>query len=126
MIRINARSLLAFDSIALWDILTGKFTLVFDDGELEVTARETLYSFYAWNLHREYPNTPLLKKHHVKTVIGDKRLGSNTHLELLGNCAWSVYDTYINYLPAYQVLSLRCKTIHRTAYLRHRLESEVE
>lgn len=100
MIRINARSLLAFDSIALWDILTGKFTLVFDDGELEVTARETLYSFYAWNLHREYPNTPLLKKHHVKTVIGDKRLGSNTHLELLGNCAWSVYDTYINYLPA--------------------------
>jgi hypothetical protein len=94
-LRIRARKLLDIPSEQLWDFLTGSFTLIFDDNEeVETNWRETVYSSYAWDFHRQYPNTPLLKKHHVRTILGKKRLGSGTHLDLLGNCMWSVYETY--------------------------------
>ena len=95
MLKINARKLLEYTVEELWDMLEGSFTLVFEDGELETNARETLYSSYGWSFHREYPNTPLLKKHHVRGVLGEKRLSSDTHLVLLGNIMWSVHDAYV-------------------------------
>jgi len=94
---ILARSLLCFSTETLFDTLTGPFTLLFDDGiEIETNARETQYSSFAWDFHRTYPRTPLLSKHHVSTIIGNGRLGSNTHLSLLGVCMWAVYDTYVS------------------------------
>lgn len=96
MKRISARHLLGFTTHQLWDMLIGEFVLVFDDGaELSVTARETLYSSYAWEFHRRFPKTPLLKDHHVRSVIGAGRLNADTHLTLLGRCMWAVYDTYV-------------------------------
>lgn len=92
--RINARTLLKFTTDELWDMLAGDFVLIFDDGELEVNARTTIYSSYAWEFHRLYPATPLLKKHHVVSVLGGKRLSSGSHLELLGNAMWSTHDCY--------------------------------
>lgn len=94
-LRIPARNLLKFSTEDLWEMLTGEFVLVFDDGELETNYRETLYSSYGWDFHRVYPKTPLLLKHHVRHILKNKRLGSDTHLTLLGNCMWSVYDAYI-------------------------------
>lgn len=95
MIKIRARKLLALSTDELWDTLTGNFTLIFDDGEeLETNWRETVYSSYAWDFHRQYPNTPLVKKHHVRAILGKKRLGSGTHLDLLGNCMWAVWESY--------------------------------
>lgn len=95
MNKINCRALLNIPTSELWDILTGSFIIVFDDGEELVTnAKQTLYSAYAWEFHRKYPQTPLLAKHHVGHMLGDKKFGSDTHLELLGTCMWSVYDTY--------------------------------
>jgi hypothetical protein len=93
--KISARFLLNLSVEELWDTLTGNFILVFDDGEIETNFRETLYSSYVWNFHRHYPDAPLLKKHHVQTVLAGNRLGSETHLELLGNAMWSVYDEYV-------------------------------
>lgn len=93
-LRIQARKLLMFTTDELWEMLTGSFTLVFDDGELETNWRETIYSAYAWEFHRTWQKTPLLKKHHVREVLGKKRLGAGTHLDLLGNCMWSVYEAY--------------------------------
>lgn len=94
--RIKARSLLGFSTDELWDILTGEFTLLMDDGvELVTNYKETLYSSYAWDFHREFPNTPLLAAHHVSTILGGKRLCSDTHLELLGTVMWAVYDAYL-------------------------------
>lgn len=93
---INARTLLSKSTQELWDILTGKFNLRFDDGEvIETNDRETLYSSYAWDLIRQYPKTPILSKHHVKNILVGKRLGADTHLLLLGSIMWSVYDTYV-------------------------------
>jgi hypothetical protein len=78
----------------LWDTLTGQFVVVFDDGELVTNARETLYSAYAWEFHRRYPKTPLLKHHHHTHILNNKRTGSDSHTDLLGNVMWSVYDVY--------------------------------
>jgi hypothetical protein len=79
----------------LWASLHGEFIVVFDDGEVQTNHRETIYSSYAWEFLREFPNTPVLKKHHVRTILGDKRLGSGTHLDLLASVVWDVYDVYV-------------------------------
>jgi hypothetical protein len=96
MKRISARELLKYSTEQLWSILAGRFVLVFDDDEMEVTARESLYSSYCWEFHRKYPETPMLMKHHLRYVIGKKSLTTSTHLKLLGNCMWSVRDAYPN------------------------------
>lgn len=94
---IDARKLLAYNTSDLWDILTGEFSLKFDDGEvIETNDKETLYSSYAWDMLREFPETPFLAKHHVSKVLNKKPVGSSTHLKLLGNVMWSVHDYQIN------------------------------
>lgn len=93
--RLSARTLATFDPAELWEILTGRFVLVFDDGEMEVDWRSTIYSAYAWEFHRRYPNTPMLKRHHAKTLLDRGRLHSGTHLELLGNVMNDTLDTYM-------------------------------
>ena len=72
-IRIHAQALLSFTMEQLWETLTGEFTLVFDDGELISNDKQCLYSAYTWEVQRRFPGAPLLKKHHVKDVIGDGR-----------------------------------------------------
>lgn len=95
MLKIEAKRLLQYTTEQLWDILEGPFILVFEDGELQTNARETCYSSYAWDFHRQFPDTPILMKHHVNFVLKGKRLSSGTHLTLFGNVLWSVHDTYI-------------------------------
>ena len=95
MIKIRARKLLGMSTDDLWNTLTGRFILIMDDGaEVETNCRETVFSSYAWEFHRQYDKTPLLAKHHVRDVLGKKRYGSSTPLDLLGNCMWSVYEVY--------------------------------
>lgn len=78
----------------LWDNLRGEFALVFEDGEIQTNYKETIYSAYGWRtFHLNYPLTPFLKKHHVKTIIKNNRLGGKTHLELLGSMMWDTHDT---------------------------------
>jgi hypothetical protein len=92
MRRLSARTLLDYSTEALWGMLYGPFRLVFDDGELEVDHRSTLYSSYGWDLLREYPATPLLMRHHVTHVLDGRQLDTGTHLKLLANVAWDVLD----------------------------------
>ena len=95
MKRLSARFLTTMTTEQLWDTLKGPFTLVFDNGEeLLTNARETIYSSYAWEFHRKYPKTPMRKEHHIKHLIGNKRLGYSSHLKLLGNVMWEVHATY--------------------------------
>lgn len=95
MEKIKARDLLAQTTEQLWQSLPEKkrFILIFDDGaELEVSWKETVYSSYGWDFHRQYPKTPLNTNHHVRSVLGKKRLSPKTHLVLFGNIVWAVYD----------------------------------
>jgi len=94
MKRLSARLLASMEVEELRECLTGRFIVVFEDGDLETNVRETLYSRYAWEFHREYPLTPLVKNHHVTYQLDGKRLGSDSHTDLLGAVMWSVYNTY--------------------------------
>ena len=100
MKKILAKSLLAYSTEELWQILTGSFLLEFEDGVITTNYKETIYSHYTWNaFHVRYPKTPLLKKHHVSSILNGGKLGSKTHLLLLGSVMWSVHDTYIKEGP---------------------------
>jgi hypothetical protein len=100
--RIPARCLLDFAATDLWNVLTGEFILVMDDGEeFKTNHVETCYSSYAWDFHRRYRNTPLLADHHIRGILKfDKktglpgRLSISQDLKLIGNCMLSTYDTY--------------------------------
>ena len=96
MKRLSARYLISYSTEQLWDLLTGPFILVMDDGEVVTNAKECLYSSHGWDFHRKYPKTPLKLRHHVKSIIGNKVLDSKTHLTLLGNIFMDVYNTYVN------------------------------
>jgi hypothetical protein len=56
---------------------------VFPDGEIETNYKETIYSSYFWDLHRNYPKVPLLKEHHVQSVLNGRSITTQTHTQLL-------------------------------------------
>lgn len=96
MRRISVHTLLGMSTEELWQSLYGPFVLVMDDGDIVTNHREVVYSSYAWDLIREFPLKRVTSEHHVSSVTKGKPLGSNTHLNLLAQIAWSVHDEYIN------------------------------
>ena len=87
MKQIKARTLLNYTIDELWNSLIGEFKLEFDDGTvIDTNYKETLYSFYFWTFHINYPNTPLLPTHHVSCVLsGNRCITGKTHVKLLKN-----------------------------------------
>jgi len=95
MKRIPARCLLNIHKDNIWDYLVGEFKLLFDDGvEITTNYRETGYSSYFWEFHRQYPKLPLLHTHHVNYVLKGRMLSSGTHINLLSLIYWDAVDTY--------------------------------
>lgn len=100
MQRIQARSLLDIDALEVFNILPEVHELEFDDGEVIIATREqTCYSRYIWKIHKQYPSTPLLKKHFVTSATGDKPIDSSTHMKLITVAMKSVIETYGLYSP---------------------------
>lgn len=99
--QLNARELLQRSTEQLWlEISDGIYQIVFDDGEvIESKGREILYSSYFWDMIRRYPNTPILKRHHVKSIIKDGYLNKETHIRLLNSIYWDVAETYQMHTP---------------------------
>lgn len=97
MKRISARFLLSKTSEQLWNELTGRFVVVCDDGDLEVHAKDVLYSTFVWDyFHRRLPLTPILKRHFLVSVLKGKRMEMKTHLDLIKNTIWDAYDAYLD------------------------------
>ena len=94
MITVSARKLLQHSTEELKEILRGPFFLQFDDGVVETNAFETYYSSFGWDMHRQFPKTPLLAKHHLTHQLKDKLVGSDTHRTLFNAVSWSVVDAY--------------------------------
>lgn len=92
--KLKARELLKFSIDEMFQVLTGEFSLEFDDGVIETNDKETLYSMFFWEFHKKYPTTPLLTKHHVKHVLKGGALGSKTHMSLLGHVMWDAFNSY--------------------------------
>jgi hypothetical protein len=128
--RISARYLTTLTTEQLWQTLHGEFVLVFDDGEIATNAKETLYSAYAWRLHREFPKTPMLKKHHVQHTLKGGKLGSKTHLSLLGDVMWSTHDAYEAEVDGVQFRDTLAKIVYELTNemyvdLSYRVEADV-
>lgn len=99
MKRVKARTLLNYTTQDLWNNLQGSFIIVMDDGEIATNEKEVIYSSYVWRYHKLFPETPLLLKHLVGSAMAGKRMGTETHLDLINNSHWSVYDTYKARVP---------------------------
>lgn len=92
---IHARQLAAMPKDELWNLSDGPIKVIFDDGVVESHGRATIYSAYMWHLYALYPKTPALMAHH----LGEQRVGSDTHLKLLGKVMWDCYDAYQTEMP---------------------------
>ena len=97
--RFSARKMIGFSPDQLAALLKGRFFLVFDDGELFTTARETIYSSVFWIFHQQNPSMPMKKSHHVRNYLGtfepedrewktQKYYNSKSHIDI-GNAGLS-------------------------------------
>lgn len=113
MKKYSARKMLQSTAEELQQNLSGTFILVFDDGEMEVTASSTVISGYVWNFHRQWPNTPLLQRHHAQWYTKKQDFGGGTIIQLLKCVAWDVYDAY-NGMPNQPSSTLLAKWVYET------------
>jgi hypothetical protein len=87
---IIARLLLNLTEDALWALPDVPMSVSFDDGVLETDLRDTIISWYLWDMVRLHPLTPLNIKHH----IGKHRMTSDTHLRVLSFLVKDCFDAY--------------------------------
>ena len=87
---INALDLLHLSHADIWNMPDEKFILRFEDGELETTTRRTIFSWYHWEVHRQYEKIPLMTYHHM----GQAALGSDTMLDILSHCSRDIHLAY--------------------------------
>ena len=92
--RIEARSLLGLKLEQLRAALPPKFTLVFDDGEIETTRRRTLISSFFWDYHLTFPGIPLKKTHHIELLYQKSSYNSDTHTDLCEKIEEDIYPLY--------------------------------
>lgn len=61
-----------------------------DDGEVETIREEIILSWFLWQMHREYPNTPCSVKHHY----AGKTITPKTHLDILSHIQKDAFFEY--------------------------------
>lgn len=85
MQQYSARKLVNESESFIVDGLPDRLTVLFEDGvSIETSKRKVLYSWHCWEIHRQYPNTPILNTHIVDSVLKGGNLNSSTHRNLLG------------------------------------------
>lgn len=90
--RLQARKLLNRSAEELFERLTGRFILVFDDGELNVDWKTTVISRLFWKYHVMYPGTALLTRHHLEPILNGGMVNSNSAVTLCERLYWDTYD----------------------------------
>lgn len=90
MLHLDARQVLSMTRDELDQYPQQLVTLTFDDGVLVSGWHATIFSWYLWEFHRRYPDTPLLMKHH----IGNARTNKGTHIKTANQCFWDTYEAY--------------------------------
>ena len=95
LLSIPVRQLLQRSTEELVNLLTGRFNIVFDDGEVvETNAAETIYSSYIWDILRQYPETPVIAKHHMRYHLAKINFGSKTTINCYSEIMRSVVTHY--------------------------------
>ena len=93
---IKARDLLTQTTADLLIHLPKRFILVFDDGDgFQTTRKKTYFSSYFWDVLRAYPNTPILGRHHVHSILKETGLlNAGVQLQLSEEIVRDVIETY--------------------------------
>lgn len=90
MKRYIARDVMYLTESEVWNLPDlDVIEVVLDDGEITTSTNELIFSWYIWSIHRNYPETPLLKTHFLI-----ERLTGSSHVTLLSNAIFDSYDTY--------------------------------
>lgn len=97
---IPVRDILKLPKEQLFMSLPDKFQISFDDNlTIDSTKKQAIYSNYFWDIHRAYPNAPLLSRHHVTHVLKGKPLTSDTHIDLLSIIFEDITIAYGLHMP---------------------------
>lgn len=86
----HARNLINYTVDQIWQLPNTTIELIFEDETIQARGRQTIISWYMWELHRRYPQTPILSRHYM----GNSSMGSKTHLNVLSNVMFDCFDTY--------------------------------
>lgn len=86
------------------------FELQFIDGSIFTTKQRTIWSWLLWDIHRQYPDTPLLITHH----IGDRSLTPMTHANILSAIKTSCKNLYQDLTVAYSNMMALNQVVHES------------
>lgn len=93
--RMRADYFLGMSAEEMEKCLTGEFILVFQNGEIKTNAPETTYSGIAWDIHRKYPETPLLVEHHLGHYLSSgKRFSNSIDLAFVSTITQKATEVY--------------------------------
>ena len=105
---VNAVDLLHITEDAMFEFEHDIFELVFIDGSIETTRERTMWSWLLWDIHRQYPDTPLSIRHH----IGNSRLTPMTHAKLLSIIKTDCKNLYQDLTVAYSNMMALNQVVH--------------
>lgn len=92
---INVRFIISKTTEEIWDSLPKTFNIIYDDGEVVETIRNsTLFSSLYWDLARYYPNVHLTKLHHLDHHIKHRPYNSGSHRDILNELYISIIKAY--------------------------------
>lgn len=92
MRRITAREFMNLDITAMWPLDDEKLEIEFDDGVLLTNTRRSIVSWFCWELHRKFPQTPLYINHH----IGNGFFTAQTTLQTMSNIVRDLHYAYFD------------------------------
>lgn len=87
------RDLIHMTEDEIWQLntLQGEpLEIVFDDETLHTRPQPTIFSWYIWQLFRDYDKAPVLLRHHTHTT----RISANTHLKYFSLATETIFEAY--------------------------------
>lgn len=87
------RDLVAMSEDDIWALDAQKdvpLEIKFDDGSLHTRPQPTIFSWYIWQLFRDYDKAPILCKHHIQNT----RISDSTHLTYFTEATTTIFEAY--------------------------------
>ena len=107
---ILAKDLLTMSEDEIFTLDYDLIELNFDDGVLITTMHRTIWSWLLWDVHRLYPDTPILLSHH----IGNVPLTPMTHADVLSKIKTTCKDLYADPTVAYSNMMALNHVVHKS------------
>lgn len=92
MRRITARDFMNMDVLGKWPLPDEKLEIEFDDGIMVTNTRRTIVSWFCWELHRQFPLTPIYMRHH----IGNQFFTAQATLVAMSNIIRDLHYAYFD------------------------------